>query len=192
MSVDWRLATFRRVLRGHFAYTRYGNISRRAKSRPARSRAAPGPRLCGRGSRGPGQPADRSILADCLSKTRAGTQRRRALTRPAVTPAGYRSFDWASVTAATVTPGRRGRTVTVVRRVRHHVGERLQPLCVGPARTARRTNAASNVVEVALRTTITTRTPYSEPRGPPTPRSPRWYALGGHHEGRVRGRTWTS
>ena len=36
----------------------------------------------------PDQPANRLILRICLSKTRAGTKRRRALTRPAVAPAG--------------------------------------------------------------------------------------------------------
>ena len=51
----------------------------------------------------PGQPANRLILRICLSKTRAGTKRRRALTRLAVVPAGYRSFGLASVAAATMT-----------------------------------------------------------------------------------------
>ena len=38
----------------------------------------------------------------CLSKARAGTKRRRALTRPAVEPAVYRSFGFGSVAAATI------------------------------------------------------------------------------------------
>src|ERR1051325_10488152 len=38
----------------------------------------------------------------CLSKAQAGTKRRRALTRPAVEPAVYRSLGFGSVAAATI------------------------------------------------------------------------------------------